>query len=701
MFVRLFVLFATAIAFTTTAFAQSPIKAKRQPKAPIDINKTIFISYGSSTWNTNSAQIDSAFIVLRDKTSGKLVQISLEESEPDSALFVGQFSVNWGATESLAPEVFIPPANARDSEKDYKKIFAMIQDNSLKSKPLIWKKNLKGLTVLDVYDSQEQADAAAKAYHQAQQQPKKELLKPVPSPEALAAAALAEQKARLEKLALEAAKREADRVRLEQLEKQKAEERIRQAKLASEKERAERKEKAEKIAQEAMELYKAADYLNAEAKFKASVELDPENKNYYFQYAITLYRNQKYNDALVMFSLTKVEGASAIEKTYYEGLCHYRLKEFEPAVKAFTEAAASGDKMMAPSAMFYTGVVQFAQEKYEEAKKNFETVIDTSEDARLDEQAESYLDQIATQLIYKKMRENKWTLTGTVGLMYDSNVLLAPDSAIDQGSSTNVADFRFMTNADAEYRPVLSEHHEWSAKMNASLLNSVKNEAAIADPYQFSIGLPYSYKGVMGSKGVKWTFKPSFETLLMSPDGTKDKGLVLSSYLALFEGTWIMSQSYFATYNFEYRIDNSNLADSLGKNDSDATKYSLRTIQSFFLDKAKKEALMGNLGYVLNAAKGDNKLYQRLEGGVTYARPTSWDASLTLGLSIYKLTFPKADEKRDDFNVTLTTGVSKPVKEWMTWSVIGSYTKNDSSLATTYEYSHWTLMTVGTFTTML
>lgn len=670
----------------------------------IQVDSAMSINYGSSSWNTDSRKIDTAHLLLRDKNSGKLVKIQLEESEPDSSQFSGNFSVNWGNKDNLSPEVFIPPQESMQSEEDYKKIIQMIQENRIPRKPVVWKKNDKKKASLNVFDTREQAESALKAFQEeeriANAIKSSDTTKGPISKSALAAAAMAEQKAKLEKMALEAAQREAERVRLEQIEKQKAEERLRKAQLVSEAERAARKKQAEEIAQQAMAFYNQGDFASAETSFKKSIELDPENKNFYFQYGVTLYRNQKFNDAIVVFRLAKVDTKLEIEKKYYMGLTHYRLAELEQALQSFGEVAASQDPAMAPSARFYSGVIQFAQEKYEEAKANFEIVIDTSSDPRLDEQAEAYLDRVAAQLMYKKMSEKKWTLLGVAGLMYDSNVLLAPESAGDQGSSTNIADARLITIGDLDYRPLFNEHHEWSAKFNATLMNSAKNQAAQADPFMFSWGLPYTYKAIMGKNGFKFTAKPGYELLYMDPNGSGSKTMVLAAYTLLLDGTWVLSPKHFSSYSLETRVDDSKLANSLGDNDSDAMKYSLKTTQTFFLDKARKEALAANLGYVINIAKGKNKNYNRIEAGANYLHPAPWNSTWSLGLSIFKLEYPDADEKRDDFNLAINLGVNKPVREWMIWGLTGSYTKNDSNQTSSYEYNRWSIMTTAAFTSM-
>lgn len=676
------------------------IHAQAQPTRTEPMSRQMQILYGSPSWNTDSTRVDSAFLVLRDKTTGHMMQIQLEETEPDSAQFKGTFSLALSEGQKAAAEVFIPPQDQRGS-KDYSKTYEAIQNGSLKRKPVIWKTGEKGQSIIEVYDTLDQAEAAMKAYQEqlklAAEMKKKALIKPIPNQSALAAAHQARHNEQLAKLAMEAARREGERVRLEQIERQKAAERERQSKALSEAQKKQREDQAGQLAHEADELYNNGDYKGAEQKFHQAVELDPANTSYYFKYGVALYRVQNFNEAIVILKLAKVDPKTEIERKYYIGLAQYRLGELEAATKVFSQVAASQDPVMAPSALFYNGVIYFTQEKYEASKKAFETVIDISKDAKLDDQAELYIDRIAQALTFQKMRAHRWNVTGIVGVMYDSNVLYAPDNSADQGAATNFADGRILSVGDLSYRPIFNEHHELQFEGNASLTNSFKNEASKADPWIYNVSLPYSYKGQLFGKGYRLTARPAYEVLYMAID-TNTKALSLSSSVMTLDNTFVMRNDWFSTYTLEYRRDDMQTADSVGLNDYDANKYALRTVQSLFLDKAKKEAILGNVGYVINSAKGQNKIYNRIEFGAMYVRPMTWNAAWNLGLNVYTLDYSKAEQTRNDLNVTLTAGLSKPIRQWVTWGVVANYTKNNSNIAE-YAYSKYTVMTTATFTT--
>ena len=692
--------------FNTLALAQENTKPA---KKALDVSRALSISYGSPSWNTDPSKIDTAYLILKDKSSGKIVRIQLEETEPDSSIFVGQFSVNLGDSEKITPEIYVPPQELRSSEKDYKKLHAMIESGHLPRKPVIWKKNARGQSLLDVYDTREQAEAALKNFQEQERlakelKNKKTIIQPENQPgkseAAVQAAKQAEYAAQLNKLALEASQREAERIRLEQIEKQKAEQRLKEAAAQSRTQKAQREARARALADEAMEFYKKGDYAEAEQKFKESVDLDPENKSYYFKYGVTLYRNQKFNDALVVFKLAKTSGQEDVEKNYYTALALYRLAELDSAYDRFKVVAEAKDPVLSSSAQFYMGVVRFSQAKYEEAKRHFETVIDNSKDPKLDQQAEDYLDRIAYAIQLQKIRENKFTLSGLIGIEYDSNILLTGDNvATSIGPASKVGSLRLLTVADLEYRALYTDRHEFSVKGDANLVNSKNDDAAPGDAWVYTLSAPYTFKGTAFAKGYQLTVTPSYARTYMAPNKEPTKYDILDSTILDIDNTFMMSRYWFSVYSFEFRNDDSGLRGATGPTNSDAKQFTLRTQQGFYLDPGRKQVLIGNLSFTDNAAVGEYIKYKRFDIGANYFCPWKWDTTWNLGLQLYQLRYPDIGTgPRNDTDTALTTGLSKPIRDWVTWGVSGTYTRNNSD-ESVYNYSKYVIMTTATFNT--
>lgn len=682
--------------FTNAQAPNSPAKK------PLLTGQSMTITYGSVSWNADSKSADSAYLVIRDKNTEKLVLVTLEETEPDSSQFKGRFSLSFSDGGQVAPEVYVPPLELRQ-EKDVKKVYDMIQNGELVRKPVILRRNEK-VPVLDVYDTREQAERALKVYQQQLALKSKpdevvlenqKLANPGPSPQDLEAAKLAQLKA----LAAEASRREAERVRLEQMERQKREALEAQAKRLSEKERAERLAKARALGQEGVKSYQASDFVKAESLFKQATELDPESREFTYKYGVSLYRNNKFNEALVLMKITPDDPAINLEKQYYLSLIHLRLKEYTQALEPLEKVIASKDKILGPSALFYKGVVLFEMEKFEEAKKPFEDVIDNSTDPALDQAAEDYIDRIAVAINNKIMREKNWTVSANVGLMYDSNVTLSQTTDPLNSFATKELDFKVMGSANLERRMIFTDHHEFALASSFSGLQATKPKLQYTDPWLMNVTAPYSYKGVIGQKGYKLGLTPGYEILNMgeAPGDTTKKD-ILDSYFLGIDNTLIMRKDYFASYSLEIRHDSSQLASSDGPNNIEALKYSLKTAQSFFLDSARKEIFIATLGYVLNAAKGDEKKYTRVELGGTYVRPVWEDSTWNMGLSWYRMAYPKSTADRLDQNLTIASGVSRAWREWCTLSLNGSYTVNNSNMVSS-QYDKFLLMSLASFKT--
>ncbi len=681
--------------------ANPPSQVTPQAKSPAK-SQGLKIKYASSSWNKSSTRPDSAFLFVKEKGTGKLAKILLEESEPDSSIFSGQFSLGFTDADKLNPEIYIPPQNLRAGDAQTSQFFKRVESGNVQRKPFILRKDEGSSNLLDVYDTKEQAESAFKIYQEELKLRKDlakanaQLTKPVPNEGTMATAEMVKQRVLLNNLALEAKARETDRLKMEQLERQRAKEKEELAKKLSEAERNRRIAEAKRLSELALQQYQNGQFAEAEGNFRKSIDLNPTNKSYYYRYGVTLYRNEKFNEALVSLKMAPYEQPIETEKKYYLGLIHYRLKELQLAEQAFSEVKGSNDPQTAPSAAFYLGMLHLSQERYEEAKGSFEYVLDQSSDPVLDRKAEEFIEQIIQIIQYKEQAKKKFLVSGMVGMTYDSNVLLAPDNETSQGSSLKQADVRGLFMGDLEYRIKYTPTVEWSAKANSLYMYSSKDAVSRADPWLTSVSSPIFLKGTFKEKGYRLGVKPGYEALYMDPNETGKKENILNTPYLSFDGTLINSDVWFSNYLFDVRRDDSILTDAVAANNSDSLKYAIKTTQSYFLDSTKKRALLGNLGYVLNSAEGKNKNYYRIEGGVSYMAPTKWDASWNLGLSVYTLRYPTADEARKDFNVTLSTGLQKPIRNWVTLGATANYSVNTSN-TNANDYSKYTVMTMAIF----
>jgi tetratricopeptide (TPR) repeat protein len=668
--------------------------AAKQRLPSVQIDRYVTIVYNSEQLNIDSSKVNSASLIFRDANSGRMANFQLEETGPDTSKFVGRFAITWADTSVISPEIYVPsPEKAKSKE-----IFDLVATGKIQRKPILVEKDEKENRTILVFDSREQAENERKIYEEKVRLSARKLLKPVPSDQSLEAAKQAEHLAELDRLKSDAVLHESERIRLEQLERQRAEANLKKFQALPLSEQTARIEKAKRVLAEAMAAYNAGKYLQAEAKFKESIDLNPSDKSPYFRYGVSLYRIGKNNQAIVALRMAPDDKATNLEKKYFLGLVHLKLNEIDQAQTIFQEVGRSKDPVLAPSALFYEGALLFSQEKFEEAKAPFEQVIDTSQDPKLDAQAEDYIEKIASALQYKAMREKKWNVTGVVGVFYDSNVLLTPESQPAAATASKEGDIRLLTLGTLEYRPVFNEHHEWSVKGTANITNSSNPNLSLADPWIYTFEAPYSYKGILWNKGFKFSARPGYEMLYMAVTANAPKtDLINSPYIAA-DATFVMKPTWFATYSVQYRRDNSFIAYTTPGDNLTANQFSLRTQQMFLIDKSKQEAFIAMGGIVRNDADGDNKIYNRFEIGSMYVHPIK-SFGWNVALNYYYLSFPSASLGREDNDLTISTGISKPLKEWFTWGLTASYADNIST-QDTYVYTKLTIMTTATFNTL-
>lgn len=685
------------LSLSPTTFAQDDAGELRKIPVAKRSGTATRIVYGSATWNSEPTKIDSAFLFLRDRKTGRIAKVILDESQPDSSTFSGAFSLNWGNMEKTRPYVYIPPQNLRGAE-GLKKFKEMLVSGKISNKPVVFRKTEGGGMALDVYDTQEQAQKAYSLMRKQVELEKrgqraKDLLEKAKTDESvLDSEKLAEEEKKKKLAEIAANKQEAERIRMEQIEQQKEMERMKMMASMAAAEKARRAQQAAALAKDAMAFFMKNDFGKASELFQQAVEINPENKDYYMNYGIAQYRLKKYNEALVMFDLVPETSPRNLEKRYYQGLAYFNLKDYSKATPHFEFVKTQNDKNMSPSAAFYLGLIQMTQKKWELAKENFQHVLDTSSDPAMDNQAEAYIESISAQQAWDRKKEKPFTLTAMLGAMYDSNVLLTPDG--DSGSGTAIeGDMRGTLMGLLQYRALYEKNHEWTPTFMTFYQRSSKDVVSTADPFLNNLSAPYKLKGTAWGKGHTFTFKPAGEVLNLDANNDGTREIVQNSYLANFDNTFVMSKKWIASYIFEARMDDSQLPSSTGDANADAMKYTLKTKHISFLNEKRKKILMSYIGLVLNAAEGKDKVYQRIEAGATFIKPLNWwESTWTFGLSMYQQKYPDASTKRTDLNTAVNTSISRPINEWLNFSLALGYTNNGSDVSSN-QYNKYSVTT--------
>jgi hypothetical protein len=685
----------------TESFAQAPKGSKSAPVIAQSVSNSRYtITYGSTSWNKAVDKIDQAFMFVREKKSGKIAKILLEETAPDSAIFSGPFALDWKTSESGDIEAFVIEEVNRYNDKALSNVTSQIQSGKIQPSPLFLRAK-DGVKQVDVYDTKAQADRARSLFEnqlkQVQLAAQSNKITPLQTGQAAAVQKDLDRELMFKKMANEAIEREAVRLRLEQLENQRLAQLKKEAEEMSAAQKAKRNAEADELGRKGMAAYNAGEFKEAEELFSRSLNLNPNNRSFHFMYGVSLYRNEKFNDSLVALKISPPNPTNPSEKSYYIGLVHYRLKEYAPAKEAFAAAQKGGDPVLAPSATFYNGLIFMSEEKYEASKEAFEWVLDNSKDPALDKQAEENIELIARYIEAQKLAAQKWKVNGSIGAGYDSNILFAPDGEAAQGLSTDDGGFRTSLSGDVNYRIFYKPASELSAKATAYYMYSIDSKFASADPFQVTAALPYLLKGTVKQKGYSLQLTPGYETLYMDANDTGTRDEIQKTVTGTADLVLVMREDWYAGYTFDVRQEDS-LLESAAEDNLDATKITLKTQQTFLLGKDRKRAVIASGGLTLADAKGNNKTFNRIDLGAIYSTPAKkWkDTNLIYGLSIFTLDYNKSSDNRKDNNFSLLAGFSRPLNKIWNLGVNATYT-NNASTVDDFQYSQYALMSTLSF----
>lgn len=634
----------------------------------IDLKKSIFVDYQSKAWNKNPDQEDSAFLVLRDAVSGQTLSLEVRETEPNSSLFVGQYQLDFKSTQSeFTLEVYSPPQSLKNDTNKIAQITNLIKEGILLRKPYFFRvENQKQKITL--FDSKSQALEAYRYFIRTGQSAQ------VLNPNLLEAQA----RAQIESPPLVIVKPETDISNYEAiLLKQKMEREEAQKKLSEEKRKAQALE-AQKASDLAMSYYQKEQIKEALEKFDQALALDPTNKSFYFQYGVTLYRLNQHEKSLAF--LNQIDSKTKPERDFFIGLNHLKLEENEKALNSF--ALLSNHPELGAPSTFYRGVIEFSRENLDPAQAHFEKVLESSKDPKMDAAADNYIEQILNLRKYKELQSKKWTLTGNLGLNYDSNILTVSPDALP----LDLNGFRALYGFSIEYRPIFTEKHEFLTQLTMGDMYSVDSTLQSnstfqnTDPLSLQLTLPYRWKGKINEKVSQVGVTPSLKSAQMNADGVGQREEILQSIGVTTDLTLVSSADKTQNYAVELRQDDSKISTTENEN-QDATYLGLLGTWTRFIDpNDQSKALIWDAGLGLNLAQGSNQKYQSLSLGAGYLQPGYWKALWIGKLGLTFKNFSEHSNSRQDVLLTGLVLAQKQINSHLQASGSLSYNKSQSNI---------------------
>lgn len=668
--------------------------AENDQRTSIESNRALIIEYSQKQWNQNPKSIESAFIILKDSTTQKMLTVQLSETAPDSGVFKGQFTVSLSQGKPLLPEVFVPPMAVLKSPKATEESSKLIAAGKLKRAAHVLFRSLirPEQQIMSVHDSKESALEAYNKYiterdaFEAKQAAKKSEVTSSPTSQLNSRLDSDAQQKMIDAQKLSAL--EAEKIRLAALAQDQELKRKREIEAEEEKSRLlkeqqaamsaakqqQQKDLAKKVAERALQLYLKDDFAKAEPLFKKSLELDPNNNLYYYQYAITLFRLEKFESSLVMLEMSNHPDVNKFERDYFKALCHVRLNNKKSAIENFDKVIVGNDPVLAPASEFYKGVLFFNYEEYVPARKSFERVLDTSKDPALDNQSEEYIEKIANIQQFNAQKKKKVFINFLMGGNYDSNVLQTDPTGVFGGNPLGYAAVRSLVSLGADVRALYTPKHEVTIK--ASVLDMRSDNASVqsADPTIVSAAIPYKYRGELFGKGFQLATTASYDSISLNSVAA------IQTTSLKFETTHIMSESYLQGFLLQFQSDASTIEGATGDGDPTSSRIQFNYTSSHFLNKAKNKAWIYDAGLISNNALGKNLRNQRLSLGATHLRPWYLQTNLSLRGALFGLQFADRDDKRLDINAGITATLTRPINSWMSGLFTTTVMLNDSNV---------------------
>lgn len=485
---------------------------------------------------------------------------------------------------------------------------------------------------------------------------------------------------------------------LEEQQARKRAEQLAQQERLSSAEKARKKSQAAELVRKADALYQQQNFEAAADQYEKAVELDPENDSYFYRFGVSLYKTNEFNKSLATLSMADVGDEQAIEKDYYIALNHLKLKDYDKALKKLNDVKEENNPNISPTASFFAGTIEYQQQKFPEARKSMEYVLDNSNDTQMDKAAEDMLEQIDRMENFYASKNEKYRFTFFAGPVYDQNVLNVATNNV----ATDVQAYRLNYGASALgiwYRSPTSDlGTQLSVSDYYSTDTKFQGNATLqtADPLEFAFTVPFHQEFVTKDRSYNWELTPAIKSIYMSPSGGTRTEIIRSTGFSTSLATPI-SRDLYLSGKLDFFSDQSFLENVAADDDQSGKKYSLTITPTKLLDLKGEKSISGDVGYLINQAEGKNYRYNRMAFGVTYGFPGFWKSNSTLRAEYAMQNYGEATTTRNDTTTSVTAGLNKDLNKKWNLNATLMYTIGSSEVDL-YKYNKIIAMGIFTYT---
>ncbi|HEY8270857.1 MAG TPA: tetratricopeptide repeat protein [Pseudobdellovibrionaceae bacterium] len=630
---------------------------------------------------------EERLIRVKEVESNKVTQLTLQKEASSPQVWNGSFIIQFFVGDNSAKTLdFYDPTNSP--------YYAYISDGGGKSvQKIILFKTPEELSLFEVTMAEEKQKAAEKQEKQIAKQIQVVAPKGAKAPiSAEKLNQLVRQQGRLQ---------ETTQMNIEEAQAKKRMALLEQQQKMSEEAKQKKKKEAAESAKKADAFYASQKYSQAEKLYATASELDPEAEAYFYRYGVSLYKVGNYNKSLAVLSMADVSGDNSVEKDYYVALNHMKLKDYDKARKEFVEIREENSPELSPMASFYAGNIEYQQQKFPEARKSMEYVIDNSKEPSLDKSAEDMLEQIDRMESFYESKKEKYRFKIYSGLIYDTNILNVAENNV----STDVKAWRLSYGASVLgmiHRTMTSDFGAELAVADYYSMNSTLNNdgtVQAADALEMDLNLPYHQEIKLNKNQMSLEVIPSYKNIYMATAGGSRALAIKTTALSTTLSAPIKSDLFLAT-KLDLSSDQSLVATSVGDDDLSGPKYGLTFTPSKLLDLKGEKILSGELSYLKTQSNGINNRSAKTGLAISYGFPGVSKGTSSLRLDYTSQAYAEATTPRTDTNMILTGSYTKDFNK--RWNMLLSlqYTSALSGVES-YNYNKFLVTSLFTYTTSI
>lgn len=198
------------------------------------------------------------------------------------------------------------------------------------------------------------------------------------------------------------------------------------------------------------------DYAGAVTDLRAAMAAKPDFDQAALELGVALVHEGRHRDALPLLMQAQRLPDAEAKASLFLAIAQLNLGQLDAARQSLERAKR--DPTLQNTARYYEGIVAYRQERWDQAAEHFAYVAGASPDSEIGREAAAFLSKL------RRGERRPYTLFGSLGFQYDSNVVLAPSEEAIKTSAgiSKQADGRVTIDAGGAYVPWRTEHAQLS-----------------------------------------------------------------------------------------------------------------------------------------------------------------------------------------------------------------------------------------------